>query len=101
MAKQYASWVNIDAATLAPELFEAYIAYKNAYKVMKDARVAFEQSMGEAAELPGDKRMIFGYMYGKLSVAIVDNDKPVAKPKVASLSLAQFLAAQQQAGRAA
>ena len=39
--------------------------------------------------LPG-KRAVFGYNFGKLSIAIVDDDKPAAKPSSA-VSLASLI----------
>ena len=47
-----------------------------------------------AAELPVGKRMVCGYNFGKLSVAIVDDDRKPAKAQPAKQSLADFLAAQ-------
>ena len=46
--------------------------------------------------------MIFGYNFGKLSVAIVaDDGKGKAKPQAPKLNLAQFLASQAQGGHRA
>lgn len=97
MAKQDANWVEIDAGELEASLKSAYDCYKLAYREMKALREAFERAMAEAAQVPVGKRMVFGYNFGKLSVAIVDDDrKPSsAKPK---LSLADFMAQQQASG---
>lgn len=90
MAKQEANWVNIDIDTLDEGRRVAYDAYKLAYKQMKAQREVFEQAMGE--DIPQGQRMIFGYNFGKLSVAVVEDDRKVAKPKAQTQSLSQFLA---------
>lgn len=90
MAKQEANWVNIDIDSLDNHRKSAYEAYKRAYKVMKEHREQFETAM--AQDIPQGQRMIFGYNFGKLSVAIVEDDRKVAKPKAQTQSLSQFLA---------
>lgn len=92
-----AAWVTVDPATLASRPSELYLQYKACYKAMKQAREMFEQSMQEG--VPEGERMICGYNFGKLSVAIVpDERKPVATPK-GTVSLAAFLAQRQAEGR--
>jgi hypothetical protein len=97
MPKHVATWVEIDAEALAIDQRQAYDEYKAAYRDMKVLRTEFERSMGQA--LPEGKRMIFGYNFGKLSVALVEDDRKPAKP--AKQSLAEFLASQAEAGRRA
>lgn len=92
MAKVDANWVNVEIDTLGEDSLNAYNAYKAAYKRMKEYREAFEASMADKAELPEGKRLVFGYNFGKLSVAVVEDDRKVAKPKQATQSLSQFLA---------
>lgn len=94
-----AVWTQIDPSTLGEDIAQAYVDYKAAYTKMKNARVLFEAKMGNAAELPQGKRLVFGYNFGKLSVAIVDGERVEAKPQVKTQSLAQFLASQASAGR--
>lgn len=103
MAKQYedkADWQELDPTALAPKLATAYEQYKALYKQMKAARVQFEDMMQSG--VPEGKRMVFGYRFGKLSVAIVEGREEA--PKAATkgkLTLAQFLqAAQANGGRA-
>lgn len=101
MAKERiaADWVEINPETLSTSLNAAYQTYKDAYRVAKEYREAFEREMQRAAELPDGKRLVFGYNFGKLSMAVVDDDR---KPKVASKSsqsLSAFLASQQAAGK--
>lgn len=90
-----AVWVEIDPETLDADQKQAYDGYKAIYREMKAQRERFEASMSQG--VPEGQRMIFGYNFGKLSVAIVADDrKPKAgKPKQ---SLAEFLASQQAAG---
>jgi hypothetical protein len=64
---------------------------------MKEARNNFEQSMASAVELPEGKRLVFGYNFGKLSVAVVEDDKP--KAKAGAQSLSSYLAGMTQKGR--
>lgn len=92
VAKQDANWVNVDIETLTPDIRDAYENYKLAYKTMKAARSVFEDTMMANAELAQRQRMIFGYNFGKLSVAIVEDDRKAAKPKAQTKSLSEFLA---------
>lgn len=98
MAKTDAVWTELQPTSLPTEIAQAYADYKDAYKVMKDYRLAFETSLANAASLPEGKRMVFGYNFGKLSVAIVDDDRKPAKATPAKQSLADFIAAQQAGG---
>ena len=100
-AKSDAVWSEINPDTLPQEISARYVAYKATYALMKAKRLEFEQALSEAAELPEGKRMVFGYNFGKLSVAVVDDDRKAAKAKPAKQSLADFIAAQQAAGRRA
>lgn len=90
-AKSDANWVELDPTTLPANLSAAYAEYKEAYKFMKAQREAFEQAMADAASVPAGKRMVFGYNFGKLSVAIVADDRK-AKPGKSAQTLAAFMA---------
>lgn len=92
MAKQDATWINVDIDTLGNDARFAYDEYKAKYRLMKEAREHFENTMADLAQLPQGQRMIFGYNFGKLSVAVVEDDRKVAKPKATTQSLSQFLA---------
>jgi hypothetical protein len=87
--KSDAVWVEIDPETLEAQQAQAYAAYKASYRVMKEQRGAFEAAMAQG--VPQGKRMIFGYNFGKLSVAVVDDDRATAKPKAQKMSLAEYL----------
>lgn len=93
------TWVNIDPATLSTEDRANYEAYKVAQRAAAELRTAFEAGMN--AKAPQGKRMVFGYKFGKLSVALDDakTDKP--KAPAGGLSLADFLKAQAQGGHRA
>lgn len=98
-AQENVTWVEIDPTTLEAKLNAAYETYKEAQRKAAELRSAFEEQMNKAAELPEGKKLVFGYRFGKLSAAIVDDDR---KPKAASpakLSLSQFIAQQAAQGR--
>lgn len=97
MAKD-AEWMTIDASTLSPAIAKAYAEYKEAYRMAKALREDFEKAMSDAAGLNGGKRLIFGYNFGKLSIAVVDDDRKPSKAKQSTLSLADFLARQEASG---
>lgn len=101
MAKTDAVWTEINPASLPEAVSKAYGEYKEYYREMKAARLRFETSLADMATLPEGKRMVFGYNFGKLSVAIVDDDRKPAKAMPAKQSLADFIAAQQASGRGA
>ena len=98
-AKSDAVWHEIDVSTLSAEAQAAYASYKDAYRAMKEWRVAFEGQLSDEAALPAGKRMVFGYNFGKLSVAVVEDDRKAAKATPAKQSLADFIASQASAGR--
>lgn len=88
-------WSQVDVDTLEAGDRARYDAYKDAYRVMKASREAFEQGM--QAQAPQGMRLVFGYNFGKLSVALdAAKDAPKAKSGVQSLSA--FLAMQGAAG---
>lgn len=98
MAKTDAVWTEINPDTLPTEINAAYARYKEMYREMKAQRTEFENSLSSAANVPEGKRLVFGYNFGKLSVAIVDDDRKPAKATPAKQSLADFIASQQASG---
>ena len=100
-ANQDAVWTELNPETLPDSIAVQYIEYKSQYQRMKQARLGFETMLADAANLPTGKRMIFGYNFGKLSVAIVDDDRKPAKATPAKQSLADFIASQSEAGKRA
>lgn len=97
MAKRESTltWTEIDPASLPEEQGALYAKYKNAYALMKVARANFEASFQAAA--PAGKRIVCGYNFGKLSIALAD--AVPERPKAQSGTLAEWMAAQQRAGR--
>ena len=96
-----ANWANIDTDTLSAGQREAYQAYKVAQREAARLREAFETSVTESMDIPAGKRMVFGYRFGKLSAAIVEDDRKPSKAKQSTLTLADFLAQQASGGHRA
>jgi hypothetical protein len=94
-----AQWTELNPETLSPEAQAAYKAYKDIYKAMKLARDTFETQVRHDSDVAEGKRLVFGYNFGKLSVAVVDDDSKPAKASKAPQSLSAFLASQQAAGK--
>ena len=84
-------WSVIHTETLPADISAAYKSYKSAYAAMKDARDEFEIALRAALRdsTPKGKRLAIAYNFGKLSVAIVDDDRKSASPKSA-ISLADL-----------
>lgn len=85
-----ATWMQIDTASLPTPIAKQYTRYKESYAEMKAERKAFEDAITAQLAIPSGKRAVFGYNFGKLSIAIVADD---AKPKSTSsaVSLASLL----------
>lgn len=89
MANDKANWQNVNVETLPSDLREAYTAYKAAYAEMKGARDRFENGLRGtfSGHTPKGKRLAVAYNFGKLSIAMVDDDaKPKASTKAVDLS---------------
>lgn len=94
MAKSYdvaADWREVDPASLPSGPRQSYEAYKIAQRLASQAREAFEADMSEVANLPVGQRLAFGYRFGKLSIAVIPDDKPLRKPSSQAATLADFL----------
>lgn len=101
MAKErtQAEWREIDPATLTGDIAKAYNQYKEAYRIAKGNKDRFEAAMSAQAGLERNGlKLIFSYNFGKLSIAVVPNDKPKAV-KPATQSLSEWLTAQAQSGK--
>lgn len=96
-----AQWADIAVETLSVEAQVAYEEYKAAQRKAASLRQAFEDCVTGALSLPVGKRMVFGYRFGKLSAALVEDDRKAKAPKQVKGSLADFLAAQTSNGHAA
>ena len=82
-------WTQIDPASLSPDLRKAYDAYKEAARHANTLREAFERAMTVAIDPLDTEKVVFGYRFSKLSLAIAPADKP-RKPS-AAVSLADFI----------
>jgi hypothetical protein len=85
-----ADWREVDTTALPTGLAALYSDYKAAQRLATDARTAFEAAFSEMANVPASQRLGFGYRFGKLSVAVLPNDRPTAKPRKATLTLASL-----------
>lgn len=82
-------WTQLDPASLSPALRAAYDAYRDAARHAESLRKTFEASMTNAIDPLDTEKVVFGYRFGKLSLAIAPADKP-RKPS-AAVSLADFI----------
>ena len=82
-------WTQLDPASLSPTLRAKYDAYKDAARHAESLRKTFEASMTNAIDPMDGEKVVFGYRFGKLSLAIAPADKP-RKPS-AAVSLADFI----------
>ena len=98
--KSTLTWTEIDPASLPDVVKIAYDDYKEQYRRMKHCREVFEQHLNESVSPPEGKRIVCGYNFGKLSIALADDDRKPVKAK-ATGSLADFLASAQASGRRA
>lgn len=101
MAKQHevqADWREVSPDTLPTETRKLYDDYKEAQRYAASQREAFEAAMSSIAACPQGQRLAFGYRFGKLSIAVIPDDKPARRPASAPASLADFLAAQRLTG---
>lgn len=101
MAKQHevqADWREVSPDTLPDDIRRLYDDYKEAQRYAASQREAFETRMASVAALPSGSRLAFGYRFGKLSIAVIPDDKPTRQATKAPASLADFLAAQRLTG---
>lgn len=96
--KRDAQWIEIDPATLPEGVRKDYEAYKEEYRLAKIARETFEEALRAQANVPEGKKLVFGYNFGKLSVAIVDDDGRRKSAGKSAVSLSAFMKSQAEAG---
>jgi len=101
MAKQAsdAQWQEIDVNSLDESLRTPYELYKEAAREAAQLRAAFEKDMNDAlaSAIPQGHKVVFGYRFGKLSMAVVKDE---SKPKAAGKqSLGDYLKGMQSSGR--
>lgn len=103
IVKTVLEWINVEVAQLPSVRQSQFAEMKRIYKDYQAAKQAFEDGMNEdyADSLGADQCIVFGYRFGKLSVAVAPREtKRVASAKPA-VSLSAFLATQSAGGRRA
>ena len=78
-------WTQIDTETLNATATAALAKLRAANEAARSAREAFEAIITDLIDPADGERVIFGYRFGKLSLAIVPADKPKAKTSAISL----------------
>jgi hypothetical protein len=73
-----ADWRAVDVDTLTDDLAAAHELYREANRQAQQAREAFETAFRAAVPCPRGQRLAFGYRFGKLSIAVIPDDKPKA-----------------------
>lgn len=95
MASNYdvkADWRNVDVDTLTDELQAHYELYREANRQAQSAREAFEKAFTTAVPCPPHQRLAFGYRFGKLSIAVIPDDRPARTTPKGTLTLSDFMA---------
>lgn len=87
-----ADWRNVDVDTLTDELQAHYELYREANRQAQAAREAFEKAFASAVPCPRGQRLAFGYRFGKLSIAVIPDDKPARTTTKGAFSLGEFMA---------
>lgn len=77
------NWFTVDTDSMSPALKAAYAKLQKAQQAQREAEETFEtlftREARKAEALPEDKILRFGYRYGRLAVAAIEQDK--VKPK--------------------
>lgn len=82
-----ADWREVDVKTLSADAQKAYESLKAAQRKAAELREAFEKTAAAGVKLAAGRKLLFGYRFGRLSVAIVaDSGKSKSSGKAASLS---------------
>lgn len=76
------AWAEVQVESLSDTQRQAFLAYKAAYALAREARDAFEATVQPAA--PPNKHFVFGYNFGKLSVAVAEGAPPAPRAKTAA-----------------
>ncbi len=93
------TWTDVDVTTFAAAVQTAYANYKDAQRKAASLREQFETAAREGLPVPQGMRVVFGYRFGKLSAALVPDDRKPVKAKQATGTLADFIATQAAQGR--
>lgn len=91
-------WTEVDPTALAPHIRERYDAMKAGYRRYAELKKEFEGAMNEAfaPRMSAGTELKFGYMFGRLSVAVGPKREKAAKRDKPSQSLSDWLDAQRQ-----
>jgi hypothetical protein len=79
MATSTNQWTEINTRTLPVEVKTFYADYIDAQDEATKARKAFEAALLPLLKAPKGKKIAFGYKWGKLSIALVDDTGPSSK----------------------
>lgn len=90
MANELA-WKQIDVASLGAEAIKLWEAKRAKDAEAKAMREAFEQHVNALVTVPAGKRLVMGYRFGKLSVALDDAKAAAPKAGTKTLTLTQAL----------
>lgn len=93
-------WHNVETDDIPRSSLDFYNAYKTLQRQAAVARETFEADFAAALGITptGPSRLVFGYKFGKLSIAVAPNDKPKPTPKRTTSTLADFLASARLTG---
>jgi hypothetical protein len=91
-----ADWRNVDPDSLTTELQFAYDLYREANRTAQAARETFESEFTAAVPCPRGQRLAFGYRFGKLSIAVIPDDRVATKPAKGSFTMADLIAMHQR-----
>ena len=94
------AWRNVDTDDIPASALDLYNDYKALRCKAAAARELFEDAFATSVGLTptSPQRLVFGYKFGKLSIAVAPNDKPKAAPKRTTSTLADFLASARLTG---
>ena len=79
-------WKALDPESLPTDIRKLYDAYKDQQAIAKRCKAAFENAMRAAVVAPTGKTLYFGYLYGKLSYAFLDDKPTKAKASVVNFA---------------
>lgn len=93
-------WQDIDISTMPANIREAYEAFKVQQRKAAELRVEFENALNAHVKpaMPSGYKLIFGYRFGKLSAAMVEDEAKAKTPAKGAQSLKDFMAMQSAAG---
>jgi hypothetical protein len=85
-----ADWTEVNVASLPDAVQKLYAAKRTADKASQTAREAFEKATIAAVKPRAGKVLRFGYRFGKLSVAWVNEDDAAKRTSTGAVSLSDL-----------